>query len=667
MGETARGTDRTQGAAAPWTAASILLAPDTLVALVAFALHTALRNFAASDLNTPLPMLDLGWQLDVAERLLHGGQLPRDLPLPYGPVWAAYVVGCFRVFGLSIAATRWGIVVAAWVRTFGTYVLASRIVGRRWALVAVAVTFVSPAVLEPRPYAGHLVSALFVVLAGVTVFAARHEAPRRSWFWPGLIAGTLLGVRALSGLLGVAAVVVAGAASGRLHPPGRHGHWVGTLAVPAGLVAFAVPLLHARPPAFWAAFGAPVAACAVLALVESWRQRTRGPDRWSEWGAFLGWGLAGFAAAVLPWFVPLAAAHGPVGAAADVCLGPFRGGALDRMLAVAAAREAGAMVPPLPSWPLLAVLGGLGFAMLLSLRPPAEQEWWFLAGLLGAAGLLLAVAGVRVGAHGAWLWARVAQLWLAAGGFTGWALVRAVRGWDRLRPPWLVPLACVAAVCWLDAAAGDRLSENWAIAPGLILATAGARALWHLPGRRYLRAPVALVVLVAVAARTLPVARLWVDLLPYTWEMTPRRLVWLNLERAQVWDGAASARELTATATYLAGTVPEAGAVFEFPAGLGRFLAARPAYGQAHYFLPTVSEPGLDARVAARLRRTPPAAVVLRDDPRTNELNIGRLQQAYPQILHAIDEDFVLVRRSVVTAFYVPRAQASAPERPAGE
>ncbi len=630
-----------------------------VVGAVLLAAHVAVRNFGATDLNHELSALDLG--ITTTElALVHAGGAPyTDVRTEYGPYWLAYFRACFSLFGVSLGAVQWGIAGAAWLRSLATYVLVARLVSRRWAVFAVACTFGSAGVVYSIPWAGHLVAPLYLLLAAALMAATAPAAPARRWAVVGICIGILLSTRSASGALALAMSGLAAGATGRLHPPVRHGHLVGTVLVPAALVASLSLLLWGWPLSLGVAFGVPVAAGAVLAGAESWRRRDTGPQTWRVWAAPVAACGAGILAAMLPWLLPMSADYGLLGALHNVYLRIFVEYPLGDITNVTPFRIAGYGTAPLPPLPLLACLALVAAAGALHLFGGARPRPRLMAGLVFAGAVIIASGVLREGATRTVGYVRHVHLWLLPMAFTAWAVVRVVRRpAATASPAWLVPLACVAGVAMIDGAPNaDWGHMSFAQSPMLVLAVAVAGLAWQGSAHtRALRVAAGTAILVAVAILAVPVARLWYQFPRTGWRLERREQVWLDLPRAQVWDGVESARELSANVAYIAAQLPPGAPLFEFPTTINLFLSGREPAGGVAYFLAGFTGAVVDERYATLLRDDPPPLAVVRFDPAGWILLPAFVADGFPRITGALETEYRPIHTTGVTHFYVPVA-----------
>ncbi len=631
-----------------------------LVGGALLAVHLGVRNHTLTPLNGGIEALDGGYLMEALARVAGGERAYTPVVFHYGPYWVGYYVGMMKLFGVSVGGVRWGVALLAWLRSVTTYALTARLAGRWWGLVAVAVTIVSPNVLLGAPYGSYTSGSVLLVFAGAVLWALAAEGSARRWLLVGLLIGVMFGARWSSAFIALAATGIVGGATGLLHPPVRRGHLVGTVVIP-GLLLVSVGLLvwpYAR--ASWIAFGPPAVGAAVLAGAESWRRRGTGPATWREWRAAPAWCAAGIGTATLVWLVPMTLAGDVATRVHDMFLRYAASVQVGRWYAVEQppGLEALGLVTHTPPAPLmLAGWGLLLFGWVVHARRGDGARWRLTCLAWAAAGVMLTVSMVRAHAFqsarlGDLLWAE-----LLGPVYLVWCLHHAFRAGDA-RPPWLVPLACLAGVTFLDGAA----DVNWvhvgaATGVAIVFGVVAAHQAW-LAGRtatRLLGPALAVGVAPLIAAQFLLGAGLWWTLPGDSWRFTRRDLAWVDVPRGQVWEDVGVAREIRANVLFLQAALPPDEPCFSFPDALYLFLADRRGTADVTYFWPGYSAPHIDGHYASYLRTDPPRLVVTRYSPLDVFGGPLYLARGFPKIVDTLDDEFRVVQEIGILRYYAPR------------
>ncbi len=624
--------------------------------------HLAVRNHSLGSLNEEITALDTSYLMDALARVTGGERAYTPVVSHYGPYWMAYFVGMMKLFGVSLGGVQWGVALLGWLRSVVTYALTSRLAGRGWGLAAVAITLVSPPVRAGTPYGAYMSSVFLLLFAGAVLWALAAGASGRRWFMAGVLIGLMVGTRWSSACIALAAIGIVGGATALLHPPLRHGHLVGTVGIPGLLLASAGLLLWQNTAISWIAFAPPALGAAVLAGTESWRRRGTGPASWRAWLAAPGWCVAGIVAATLVWLVPFALSGDVATRVHDMF---FRYAA-----SVQVGRWFTALRPPLweymelfaPARPRpgiiacwLLLFGG----WVVHARADPRTRWRLTSAALVVGAVILGVGMVHAGAFGASKLADHFWLRLSGPAYLLWCVHHARRpDTADASPPWLVPLACLAGVTFLDGApVPDWVHVNCATAVLIVFGVVAAHQAWRT-GKAYsplLGPALAAAAVPLVAAHLLVAANLWWTLPLGSWDLARRDLAWLDVPRGQVWEEAAAVRELTANVQFLQTALPPTEPCFAFPDALYLYLADRRSIADVTYFQPGYSAPHVDGTYASHLHESPPALVLARFNPQGILDHPSYLAEGFPRIIDTLEAEYRLIHQIGMTRYYVPR------------
>ncbi len=630
---------------------------------VLLAVHLAVRNYGLGSLNGGTEALDAGYLMDALARVAGGERAYSPVVAHYGPYWMAYFVGILKLFGVSLGGVQWGVALLAWVRSVVTYALTARLAGRRWGLVAVAVTLVSPGLRWGIPYGVFMSGVVLLLFAGAVLWTLAAPASVRRWFLVGVLIGVLVGTRWSSAFIALAALGIVGGATGLLHPPVRRGHLLGTVVIPALLLVSTGLLLGPYPRDSWVAYAPVALGTAVLAGAESWRRRGTGPASWRAWLAAPAWCVAGIVAATLVWLVPFVISGDAATRVHDMFFRYAESVQVGRWYTLTlppALRLLDHIAPPAPAPVFLVCWGLILLGWIAHARAGAPVRWRVTSLAFGASGVILSAWMLLANAF---LAARLGDfIWIQLAGafYLIWCLhhARRSRPGDE-RSWWLVPLACLAGVTFLDGAAEvSWIHVTSATAVLIVFGVVAARQAWlHGKAHSRLLGP-ALVgaVVPLIVAQCLLGAGLWWTLPFDSWQLIRRELAWVDVPRGQVWEDAATAREVQANVLFLQAALPRDEPCFAFPDALYLFLADRRGTADVTYFQPGYSAPHVDGLYASQLRDAPPALVVARYSPLDFfQGNPLYLAQGFPQIIDALDEEFRVVQEIGVMRYYAPR------------
>jgi len=181
--------------------------PPLRVAVVAWGLAGAAVCAAMALLEPNL--LEEGFPLHVAQRLVGGQHLYRDIFFYTGLLPSEFLALLFRIFGDSIVVARAAVVVLHGITSATTFGLARRAGAGPLAHLAAATVVVTPVLFFPL-YSIYFHTTLAMSLSMLAVYAAVRATESTGWAWAAgvLTASVALSKQTVGGTLGLGLLVV---------------------------------------------------------------------------------------------------------------------------------------------------------------------------------------------------------------------------------------------------------------------------------------------------------------------------------------------------------------------------------------------------------------------------------------------------------------------------